>query len=1319
MVLPALLAALALAQDPEPVPPTPHDRVIELEITAGDEPAIEGHGPTVIAEYEVEFDGTLHVWTTSELDLFLRVDDASEARPLASDDNSGGGTTPHLQLDVEEGDWLVVLVAGDAGVTGSLTLHMIAIPETKAGRLAKSAAQDALREIRRLVNDGRRAEAREIMAQVLPDVMGTAGPDHLDLIGARAHLAISMYEMGDLAAARSLDESVLAGYERILPEGHPIVIRARSNLATSLHEMGDLAGARALRESVLAAYEGVEPEDHPDLIHARANLATSMHAMGDLAGARPLYESVLAARERVLPADHPDLLRARANLATSMHEMGDLAGARAVFESVLAASERVLPEDHPDLTRARANLGTSMQAMGDLAGARDLFESVLEGRERVLPEDHPDLLLARAIMAASMQETGDLAGAHALFESVVAAYERVLPEDHPDLLVARANLATSMHAIGDLAGARALEESALAGYERVLPKDHPNLLHARGALAVSVHDMGDIAGARALEESVLAAYERVLPEDHPDLLSARASLATSMYEMGDLAGARALFESVLAAYERSLPEDHPNLLAARLHVAVSMHRMGDLAGARALYESVLAARERSLPEDHPDLLIARGNLAVSMESMGDLAGARALRESVLAARERSLPEDHPDLLTARTNLAASMHQMGDLAGARALRESVLAAYERSLPEDHPSLLHARLNLANSMSQMGDLAGARALLPKLVAGMLQRTLASLALAPRQARQTVASESHRHSEVLFLSESVGAELEGRVFELTETMRLVAAEAARSLARFETDAELEPILEEAAEVRRALNDLVAGAAGEDVAPEAIAAELTNLSLRRDRLERDASRRLAQRGVMTQPVQADRLSKALGSGDVAIGYRRVAHWQVSGSTGKPEIGADHLMAHALDADGALARIDLGPAPELEELARAWRTALGAPIRIHGALSAASPSSETGTLAADASRGIAVSAGSGGSVTEVAELDAGRSLRSRILDPVLAAVKVDVKRLFICADDLLFLLPLDALPFDPEGEGLVRVGDRLQIVSGVSFARLLAPPGASDGEPSLLSMGGVDYDAIAAVPEGLSAVSPPIESDGASESGDAATRGATGGGFRNLVQAHHEAQDIATIFEDAFDSTPALLTRKKTTKAALFESAPGKRYLHLATHGWFAPESVRSTEDSEPTGPGVARMGIEERVSGLAPMTLCGLALAGANRGRDSRGRVPGILTAEELCSLDLSQCELAVLSACETNVGIRRAGQGIQSLQSALYAAGARTSITSLWKVDDAATRRLFEVFYRSLWIEKMGKADSLWRAKMALRDQGYAVRDWAGWVLTGDPN
>jgi len=1239
MVLPALLAAFWIVQAADKLPVAPHDRVVELEITEDDESAIEAHGPTVLAEYESLFDGTLHVWTTSELDLFVRVDDASNARPLASDNDSGGGTTPYLELDVGDGDLLMVLVAGDPGATGPLTLHLIATPETEAGRMAEAAAQNALRESRRLMSEGRQADARRLLAAALPKTLDSAGSDHPNLLAARARLAASAVELGDFP------------------------------------------GAHALHESVVAARERTLPDDHPDLLRARLDLAISLSGMGDLPGARALEESVLASRERTLPEGHPDLLLVRGNLASTMSQMGDIAEARALEESILAAYERALPEDHPEVLRARGNL------------------------------------------AVSLDEAGDVAEAHALRESILAAYERTLPKDHTDLLRSRGNLANSKSKMGDLAGARALGESVLAGYERTLPEDHPDLLRTRGNLAVVMSKMGDLAGARALKESVLAAYERTLPEDHPALLGARTNVANSMANMGDLDGARALQESILAAYERTLPEDHPQLLLARGNLANLMSKTGELGGARALRESVLAGYERALPEDHHDVLRARSHLATSLLRSGDFAGARALDEAVLAAQERTLPEDHPDLLGARGKLAHSMAMMGDFAGARALEESILAGYERTLPEDHPELLRARANLATSMAQTGDLAAARLLLPKLVAGMMRRSLSAFALAPRQALQTIASESNRLSKVLVLSDSTDAEVVQSIFDLTETMRLVAAEAARSLARFETDSELAPILEKAAELRRALNDLVAGAASEALGTEGLASRLTELSLQRDRLERDASRRLAQRGVITRPVEADRLSEALGPGDVAIGYRRVALGVGSGEYGPGEAGADHLMAHVLNADGALNRLDLGPASELEELAGAWRAALGAPIGGHAARDGAGAPPEPATLIADGSRGIAMGAGIGESLTEAAELNAGRILRHRILDPVLAVVEPHVERIFVCADDMLFLLPLDALPIDAEGEGPIRVGDRLQIVSGVSFARLLAPLPMNAGEPSLLSLGGVDYEAPAAAPEGRSSVSAPIELGTTSRSDDPAngpvSRSAIEGGFPDLVQTRHEAEGIATLFEKTFETAPALLTRQKTTKTALFDSAPGKRYLHLATHGWFAPKSVRSTQDDLPTGDAFSRVGIEERIAGLAPMTLCGLALAGANKGRDSLGRVPGILTAEELCSLDLSQCELAVLSACETNVGIRRAGQGIQSLQSALYAAGARTSITSLWKVDDAATRSLMEAFYRNLWVEGMGKADALWQAKQSLRDEGGPPAHWAGWVLTGDPD
>jgi CHAT domain-containing protein len=163
--------------------------------------------------------------------------------------------------------------------------------------------------------------------------------------------------------------------------------------------------------------------------------------------------------------------------------------------------------------------------------------------------------------------------------------------------------------------------------------------------------------------------------------------------------------------------------------------------------------------------------------------------------------------------------------------------------------------------------------------------------------------------------------------------------------------------------------------------------------------------------------------------------------------------------------------------------------------------------------------------------------------------------------------------------------------------------------------------------------------------------------------------------------------------------------------------------------------MGIRDlQVTGYHPGVLSGLALSGANASPAPNGD-DGILTALEVASMDLSNVEVAVLSACETGLGEVAGGEGVLGLQRAFQVAGVRTTVTSLWKVPDVATQLLMQRFYENLWDRGMGKLEALRQAQLWLMreggrrgvsvpgaDSGDEPRSlppyyWAGFVLSGD--
>jgi CHAT domain-containing protein len=1107
-------------------------------------------------------------------------------------------------------------------------------------------------------------------------------PDHPHLLYSKQFLAITRKELGDTSGALELEEYVHRARERLLPVDHPELLTAKQSLALTLYALGDFEGALVLEEYVHEARQRLLPPEHPELLFAKESLARVRSELGDLAGALELEEYVHTVLERHLPAE--SLLGVKMNLAVRRKSLGDFAGAQALETYVLAARDRLLPADHPDLLAVKQNLATTRRELGDLAGALALETNVLSALERLLPADHGDLLLAKQNLAVTRQALGDVAGAHVLCEHVHSVRERLLPADHPDLLVAKQNLAVSLEELGDLTGAHALNEYVHAERERLQPPDHPDLLDAKQNLAQTRRVLGDLAGAHALNEYVCRARERLLPPDHPALIAAKQNLAVTRSELGDLAGALELQEHVHAVRERVLTPDHADLLSAKHGLAARRWEHGDISGANMLFEHVHSAFERILPAEHPDLLAAKQTLALTLKELGELERALALEDYVHSVRERLLSAEHPDLLLAKQNLALTLGRLGDLERALLLLEYVHEARERLLPSDHPDLLSSKQNLAVTRGVLGDFEGLHMAATSLLSA-LQSVACSLSMqSPRFARSVALHESDRLALIASMSDALASAGEAGITpDLVVTLESLraASTAAPETARAARAAPgLRETLVELARVRRTLANRIQDAPSIEAGFEAFRGDLFRMTEERDRLERSVRITLQELGASVDLPTLASIAGALAPGCAYAGLWRYDRFIES------DLGGDSLLAFVVTPDGEVQRIELGPMAPIDEAIAAWRAALGKPLDGRNPVPGfGNAGGQSGDGAPDLNK-------------------AGEAIRALILDPILAAVPEGTRELRCVLDDSLFLVPLDALPLD---DGIV--GERYTIRVGTTALQFEGWGEEAAGEPSLLVVGGVDYAAAGADVEDRAVfVATPVV--------DAATRAGHGAGFSPLEGAQLEAESVGELFAQWSGVPPATLTGDSATKAALVEQAQGARYLHIATHGWFTPEDQAvSMLDGVGRQSDDLLMAIDraqDTIVGFLPETLCGLALAGANHGAIGR------LTAEELSTLDLSNCELAVLSACETNVGIRRAGQGIQSLQTSLHAAGVRTAITSLWRVSDAATMRLFELFYTKLWKDGLGPGEALWQAKMALREEGYATKDWAGWVLTGDP-
>ena len=110
------------------------------------------------------------------------------------------------------------------------------------------------------------------------------------------------------------------------------------------------------------------------------------------------------------------------------------------------------------------------------------------------------------------------------------------------------------------------------------------------------------------------------------------------------------------------------------------------------------------------------------------------------------------------------------------------------------------------------------------------------------------------------------------------------------------------------------------------------------------------------------------------------------------------------------------------------------------------------------------------------------------------------------------------------------------------------------------------------------------------------------------------------------------------------------------------------------------------------------------------------GRLEAHEILGMELP-ADLVVLSACQTGLARVATGDEITGLERAFVTAGARSVISSLWRVNDVATAVCVKRFYRK-W-GALPLAEALRAAMLETRANYPHPALWAGLKLAGAPD
>jgi tetratricopeptide (TPR) repeat protein len=1092
---------------------------------------------------------------------------------------------------------------------------------------------------------------------------------------------------------KEADRQARAEIERLesLGEGEsPQVADAIDLLVEATWRGGAKSGdAYTLADRAVKIRERVSGEESAALATTLHHYANLRKARGDLKGARALYEKSLAIRKSVFGEGARELTPSLNNLGFVESELGLWSLATEHFLLSLQLREKYLRKDDPEIAIACTSLGILFSDMGDYAESEQYHRRALEIRRKAFGEFKAPSIKARINLGNALIEQGRDAEAEELLRPLFQRRDvEITSEEAAAITAAKIGVAMILRNKGDYVSSRDLLEEVSGGLDKP-PVDELTLSLTLNNLGNVLLLMGDLAGASSPLDRALEIRRRTLSAAHYDIAETLTNLGDLAYRKGDLETARFRFQEALDISIKNRGPTHKVVATALNNLALVRSGQGAYVEAIALYDKALEIQDVPLSlgqragDDRSLLAKTLSNKATATAFLGKDVDADALFRRAIAVREEALGASHPALAFTLSRHAALLAGSGN-------RQAALNA---ALRAERISLDHSRL-MIQTLPERQSLALVS------IRGSGLPTALSLC-----ARGLEAQDTRKTWDALIRSRSL-------------VLDSILARKGRDST---VDAKTSALEKEASKCRQdLLQHILAGPQSND--KEAYALRLDELRRRKESAEAKLAAKSPtfRNEKRRELVGLDAVERALPARAALVGYTYYQDMLRSkvGSNGDTH---SYVAFVLIKGDPRPRVIDLGSGSRLDSLVASWHNeAAVSPIAANANLSAREESCRK----------------------------AGDALRRAIWDPV-AANLAGVTEAFIVPDGTINLVNIGALPAATGREFVIETGPLLHILTSEREIARTARSGRAKGQ-GLLALGAPDFGATTAASSGTRSGSDPLEvaqsggeADGSPAEGAIAYSNAEDPErgdsdcnalpwFSMLSGTQNELERIHKVWTGAFHSGPNGRIDERTgagaTKAAFLSAAPGKQVLHLATHTFFLERRCTNASGRGYAATVLARWGEQSELKSLAtgstPLLSTGLAFTGANHARTRRVESDeGILTADELSSLNLQGVQWAVLSACETGVGGLVPGEGVLDLRRATLAAGVSTVIMSLWRIPDEPSAEWMEQLYRARFETRLPTARAMRLASLRILEDRRRTRVsthpyfWGAFVAVGD--